>query len=81
MTVAKEVSLKEFPFWCGAISNAKLLTHDELDAVERCLEAEAEARDVPFTETEVNDIFWFDFESFVLPILGLDPETVEKRGV
>ena len=67
MTIKTEQSLRNFEFWCGAKVNAKQLTSEEFDTLEN--EFEGLYPD-GMTETEINDIFWFDFE-WVCEILGL----------
>jgi len=76
MLIKKEVSLRYFEFWSGAISNAEKLTVDELDQLEQILE-DTYCDELP-TETEINDLMWFEFET-ICEWLGLDydPETDE----
>lgn len=67
MTIKTEQSLTNFEFWSGARAKAGLLTDEELDRIE------AELEDLypdGMTGTEINDLFWFDFE-WVCEILGL----------
>ncbi len=73
MTITKEISLKDFEFWGYARENIKKLTNDELDILEDYF-SEYE----PLNETELNDIFAFDFEN-VCDILGLTEEEVLAR--
>lgn len=68
MKITTEQSLKNFEFWCGAKSNAEMLTYEELDSVENELEAEYPDG---MTDTEINDLFWFDFE-YVCEMIGLE---------
>lgn len=79
MTVQKEVALRDFEWWCGATQNAELLTGEELDRLEDALSEEAENCERVFTEDDINDIMWFEFEDYVLPTLGLKPTEVEQR--
>lgn len=76
MTIKTEVTLNSFDFWAGAKDNAKLLTMQELDEVEAMLEDIY--CDEELTDTELNDLFWFDFDT-VCEWLGLDPEEVAER--
>ncbi len=55
-----EKSLKDFDFWSGACYFASKLTDDQFDLIERYLEGTKE--DDCFTDTEINDLFWFDQE-------------------
>ena len=70
MKVIKELSLSNFDFWGGAKDRAKMLTIDELNEIEWQLEDEyPEGMD----ETQINDIFWFDFD-WVARMLGYEDE-------
>ena len=51
--------LRDFEFWGGAKDRAQQLEPDELDLLEDELEYFFE--DIP-TDTQINDLFWFDFE-------------------
>lgn len=61
MKITKEISLKEFPFWGGAKNNAALLTDEEFALIEESLE---EICPNGMGETEVNDFFWFDSDTY-----------------
>ena len=68
MTIKTEQSLRNFEFWCSARTNAGLLTDEELDRIE------AELEDLypdGMTDTEINDLFGFDFE-YVCELIGLE---------
>ena len=60
MKVYKEMNLHDFEFWSGAKSNAETLTDEQLDMVESILE---DAFPDGMDETQINDIFWFDFDT------------------
>ena len=75
MTLTIEKSLKDFNFWGGAVSNAAKLTLEELDRVEEILE---DILPEPLSTTELNDWFWFDFET-ICEWLDLDWEDVMAR--
>ena len=77
MTMTIEKKLRDFHFWGGAASNAAKLTPEELDRLESVIEEFADGRD-PWTTTEINDMFWFDFEN-ILEWIGLDYEEVMAR--
>lgn len=77
MTMTIEKKLRDFHFWGGAASNAAKLTPEELDRLESVIEEFADGRD-PWTTTEINDMFWFDFEN-ILEWIGLDYEEVRAR--
>ena len=68
MTIKTEQSLRNFEFWSGAKSNAEMMTAEELDSVESALE---ELYPDGMTDTEINDLFWFDFD-YVCDLIGLE---------
>lgn len=79
MTMTIEKSLRDFNFWAGAAINAAKLTDEELDTIEEQLEDTLDwDRNEPYSTTEVNDFFWFDFET-VCEWLGLNYEEVMAR--
>lgn len=49
--------LRDFDFWSGAKDTVNYLTNDELDIIEDMLE---DAYPDGMTETQLNDLFWFD---------------------
>lgn len=59
MKIYKEISLKDFEFWSGARDFREKLTDEEMDIIESCLEDDEHQ----YSETEINDIFWFDQET------------------
>jgi len=67
MKIYEEKSLRDFEFWSGAADTAKYLTEDELDTIEGIIE------DLPWTmsDTELNDLFWFDDDT-IAEWLGYD---------
>lgn len=69
MKVYSDISLREFEFWQGAKENAALLTEEQLDTIELFLEEDG----AEFSETEINDLFRFDFGT-VISWLGFDSE-------
>ena len=68
MELKHDVPLRHFEFWSGAVSRANMLTWRELDRIEA--EFEYLFPD-GMTDTEVNDIFWFE-EDFIAQCLGYD---------
>ena len=68
MKITTEQSLRNFEFWSGAKTNAEMMTAEELDSVENALEA---IEPDGMTDTEINDLFWFDFE-YVCELIGLE---------
>ena len=57
MKVYRKILLREFDFWGGAGDTVEYLTSEELDHIERILE---EIYIEPLSETELNDLFWFE---------------------
>ena len=75
MELVHDVPLRHFEFWSGAVSRANTLTLRELDQVEMALE---ELYPDGMTDTQVNDIFWFE-EDFIAQCLGYrDWEELEE---
>lgn len=66
MKIYKEESLSNFEFWSGAKDNVEKLTSNEFDQIETTLE---DLYPAGMSETELNDLFWFDFET-VLEWIG-----------
>ena len=70
MKVYSEINLRDFEFWSGAKSNAETLTNEQLDMVESILE---DAYPDGMDETQINDFFWFDFDT-IREWLGIEEE-------
>lgn len=68
MTIKTEQSLSNFEFWCGARTHAEQLTTEEFDKLEYELE---ERYPDGMTDTEINDLFSFDFD-YVCELIGLE---------
>lgn len=66
MKIISEEHLWDFEFWCGAKSTFKMLTGQEAKLIEDILE---ELYPEGLTETELNDIFWFDSD-WIAEIVG-----------
>ena len=75
MQYIRDESLTNFEFWSGAKDRAKLLTYSELEELDNLLQDFF--TDTP-TETQINDLFWFDFDS-VCELIGTTEEEVFKR--
>ena len=67
MIITREETLTNFDFWSGAKDNASMLTYEQLEEVTRQLE---EIYPEGMTETQINDMFWFDF-GYVCELIGL----------
>ena len=72
MTIHSETALRNFGFWSGAKDRADMLTSSQLDAIEAELE---QLYPDGMTETELNDLFWFDFD-FVCSLIGTSEAAV-----
>ena len=73
MKIYSEKSLRNFEFWSGAKENANELTGAQLDEVETILE---DLYPEGMDETQINDLFWFDFDT-VKEWLGITDEEDE----
>ena len=75
MKIVQEIKLSEFPFWAGAKDRAVHLTEKDFDEIEYMLE---DINPNGWTDTAVNDLFWFDEDSIAM-WLGYDSfEALEK---
>lgn len=59
MKMLTYINLKDFPFWCGARDITQFLTEVDFQKIEACLEEDMAMAGEIYTETEINDIFWF----------------------
>lgn len=75
MIITSEKNLKDFDFWSGAADRVKNLTNAELDRIENIL---VELYPEGMSETEINDLFWFDFET-VAEWIGTTEDEVFNR--
>lgn len=75
MKIYKEESLRNFDFWSGAKDNAEILTDSQLDEIENILE---DMYPDGLSETEINDLFWFDFDT-IKEWLGIEDEEEEEE--
>ena len=73
MKVYSEINLRDFEFWSGAKLNAETLTSEQLDIVESILE---DAYPDGISETQINDFFWFEFDT-IREWLGIKDEEDE----
>ena len=62
-------NLRDFEFWGGAIDNVANLTPEQLDELDDIISDIYESD--PLTDTQINDLFWFDFE-LICEWLGID---------
>lgn len=71
-----EESLSNFNFWSGGKDRAELLTDEQLDAVEQMMEEIEPAEG--WTDTAINDFFWFDFDTIAQWLGYADEEHLKK---
>ena len=76
MKVYKEVSLRDFGFWAGAVDHVEYLTGEEMDTIEELLEGEYPEG---MSETDVNDLFWFDEDTIAAWLGYADFEELTER--
>lgn len=75
MHYTKELNLTSFNFWSGAKQHS--FSYSELQELEYQLEDLF--HETPPTETQINDIFWFE-EEFLCECLNIDFEEYENRA-
>ena len=68
MEYTKQLNLTEFDFWSGAKQHE--FTYNELKELEYTIE-ELYPYKKPPTETEINDLFWFEEET-LCSFIGID---------
>lgn len=71
-----EESLSNFKFWSGGKDRAELLNSDQFDSVEELLE-EMMPED-GWSDTAINDFFWFDFGTICQWLGYKNEEYLEK---
>ena len=78
MKIYKDESISSFEFWSGAKDTVKYLTYEDMDTIEDIL---AELFPEGMSETELNDIFWFE-EDTIAEWLGYDSfeEIMEREA-
>lgn len=75
MKITKEIDLAYFEFWSGAKDLRDNLTHSELKQISEQLQ---ELYPDGMTDTQVNDLFWFDDE-FIAEMINEDLEQIYNR--
>lgn len=76
MKIYREMSLSEFDFWSGAYDRAKYVRDHEFDMIEEELE---ECLGPEISETIINDLFWFEFDTIAGWLGYKDEEDFLKR--
>lgn len=72
-----EESLSNFKFWSGAVPTAELLTEEQFDIVELILESSA--GEEGWSDTAINDLFWFDGDTIAQWLGFADEEHLEAN--
>ena len=62
MKVINEISLNSFEFWAGAKANAERLTYEEMEQIDKMIK---ELYPDGIDKININNLFWFEFESVV----------------
>lgn len=71
-----EESLRDFNFWSGGKDRAELLIDEQFDMVEQMMEEIEPAEG--WTDTAINDFFWFEFDTIAQWLGYADEEHLEK---
>lgn len=71
-----EESLSNFNFWSGGRDRAKLLSEEQFDIVEQMMEEIAPEEG--WSDTDINDLFWFDFDTIANWLGYKNEEYLEK---
>lgn len=76
MKVISEISLKDFEFWSGARDRAKNCTVEDFESIEEMFE---ELYPEGMTDTEINDFFWFEFDTIAQHLGYKDEEDFDMH--
>lgn len=77
MKYTVDETLREFQFWSGAKDTAEQLTEEQIDQIESVLE---DCYPDGITDTQINDIFWFECD-WIAEQLGFeDWESLVKHN-
>ena len=75
MRITNDLNINNFKFWSGAKDLTNKLTYSELNVIQENLE---ELYPDGLTDTQLNDLFWFDDE-FICELIGVDVDEVYGR--
>ena len=78
MKIYREGSLSSFGFWSGSKANAEEFTLEELDQITVKLETRDDGDG--YSETEINDLMWFEPE-YLASLIGLEWDTKTGKVV
>lgn len=77
MKYVVEKNLRDFEFWSGGADRANNCSDEELDSIEEFL-IEIEPED-GWTDTYINDMFWFEFDTLAQHLGYKDEEDFDRR--
>lgn len=77
MTIRKEIALRDFEFWSGGADRANNCSAEELDTLEQFFE-ETEPEE-GWTDTDINDMFWFEFDTLAQYLGYKDEEDFYRK--
>ena len=79
MLIRKEMEIRDFKAWSGGkFTLDYIIENNKCDELEMLFEELAECRGELFTETEINDILWFEDE-MIFEYLGLNNPYEEEQ--
>lgn len=76
MKVISEISLRDFEFWSGGADRAEKCTEDDFDSIEEMFE---ELYPEGMADTEINDFFWFNFDTIAQHLGYEDEEDFDRK--
>lgn len=76
MKVISEISLRDFEFWSGGKDRADNCTDEDFDSIEELFE---ELYPEGMTDTEINNFFWFDFDTIAQHLGYEDEEDFDRK--
>lgn len=72
-----EQNLRDFEFWSGGAERANNCSDEELDTLEQFFE-ETEPEE-GWTDTDINDMFWFEFDTLAQYLGYKDEEDFDRK--
>lgn len=77
MKIIQEISLRGFEFWSGAKDRVDAFSDEQLDEIEQLLEEEYPDG---MTDTQLNDLFWFE-ENWLARLVGYQDYEYLCKGI
>ncbi len=78
MLIHSEIHLRDFQFWSGGADNANCLSYEQLDIIEEIL---SDIYVDGITETQLNDLFWFNEDIIAEWLNYTDFEELKEESV